>query len=132
MCNLQVSKRWQTLFTSKEIYTMILFPFFPFPLPDHGDGILSAVDLMRCKYGYSHSETHWEWPDGMIYSNADPPAEQPVSYCSGKVAWVTGGQRTACVLDLSTGASSRFMTESRGVIRFLHLSQHYLFVQASR
>ncbi|EED18362.1 monocarboxylate permease, putative [Talaromyces stipitatus ATCC 10500] len=60
-----------------------------------------------------------------------PTAEEAISYSSGKVAWLTADQRVVCVRNLTTGAVTKFTTETRGVICLIHLSEHCLFAQAS-
>lgn len=120
------------MFSSKEIYSAIQFPFFDSPLPDLGDQILSAADIMRCKYGFNHTGAWYRWPNDLDCSFKDTStAEQSVSYSSGKVAWLSADQRIACVRNLTTGTVTEFMTETRGVIRLVHLSEHFVFVQAS-
>lgn len=87
---------------------------------------------MRCKYGYPHTQAVYPWPKGLQCEFKEPStAEQLVSYYSGKVAWLAADQRTACVRDLTTGTIMEFMTETRGVIRLVHLSGNFLFAQAS-
>lgn len=119
------------MLSSKEIYSAIYLPFYPSPLPTSGDKYLSATDIMRCKYGFHRAGVYYRWPNGMECSFKDTTAEQSVSYSSGKVAWLSADQRRACIRDLTTGAVMEFVTETRGMIRLLHLSESFLFVQAS-
>ncbi|PCH04791.1 Hypothetical protein PENO1_025830 [Penicillium occitanis (nom. inval.)] len=129
----RVSKRWQAIFTSKEIYRAIHFRSYPFTLLGAEDTTLSSsVAMMRCKYGYPRTQAYYPWPKGLQCDFEEPStAEQLISYYSGKVAWLATDQRTACVRDLTTGTVMEFITETRGVVRFVHLSGNFLFVQAS-
>ena len=87
---------------------------------------------MRCKNGFSRTKACYRWPNDLECSFKDTStAEQSVSYSSGKVAWLSADQRIACIKNLTTGTVTEFITETRGVIRLIHLSEHFLFVQAS-
>ncbi|KAH8690957.1 hypothetical protein BGW36DRAFT_389670 [Talaromyces proteolyticus] len=127
----RVSKRWRTVLSSNNIYIPIL-RFYGVPTPD-----LPTTELVhticerryRLEKGSPYDEALYPWLDGPDY--LPTPSPEVVSYCSGKLAWVSRDERQVFVRDLQSGTVKAFFSESRGTIVLVHLSETFLYAVSS-
>ncbi|CRG92754.1 hypothetical protein PISL3812_09821 [Talaromyces islandicus] len=129
----RVSKQWQARLSSSAVYRPVLRSYCAPETETNlspGGFRIFVKQRHNLETGSPCHEAVYPWLDGPDYS-LDTAALDLLSFCSGKVAWVSRDKRRAFVRDLQAGTVADFMPVSRGTISKIHVSESFMFVQAS-